>query len=89
MVPSTVMSKNWSDILRANGNKTELFALLSRVVVCLSVGEGNEFMQQMEIESSALLLSHVWPTLPNIHKKRPTINYFCMWQMLCKRGIGR
>ncbi len=38
--PSTKMPKNWSDFLRVDENKTELFAFLSHVVVHLSVGEG-------------------------------------------------
>ena len=40
--PSTVMPKNWSDFLRVNENKTELFTFLSCVAVCLSVGKGKE-----------------------------------------------
>ena len=42
----------------------------------------------MEVECSALLLSHAWPTLPHFHKRSPTLNYFCTWKMLCKRGVG-
>ncbi len=38
--PSTKMPKNWSDFLRVDENKTELFAFLSHVFVHLSVGEG-------------------------------------------------
>ena len=40
--PSTKIPKNWSDLLRVDENKTELFAFLSHVVVRLSVGEGKE-----------------------------------------------
>ena len=40
--PSTVMPKNWSDFLRVNENKTELFAFVSRVAVRFSVEEGKE-----------------------------------------------
>ena len=42
VAPSTVMPKNWSDFLRVNENKAELFAFLSHVAVSLSVGEGKE-----------------------------------------------
>ena len=30
-------------------------------------------MQQMELESSALPLSHAWPALPHVRKRRPTL----------------
>ena len=60
MAPSTVMPKNWSDCLRVNENKTELFGFRSSVVVRLSVGEGKEIYATDEIEESpAVLLSHV------------------------------
>ena len=42
-------------------------------------------MQQMELESSALLLTHVWPALPHVCQRRLTLGYFHMWQMLCRR----
>ena len=41
MIPSTKLPKNWSDFLRVDENKTELFAILSHVVR-LSVREGKE-----------------------------------------------
>ena len=75
------IKKNWSDFLRVNENETQLFTILSRE-------RAKKFMQQMEVKSSALLLNHAWPTLPHVHKKRPTLDYFCTWQMLCKRGVG-
>ena len=84
MAPSTMIPENWSDFLRVNEDKTELFAFLSCVAVRLFVGEGKKCMQQMEVESSTLLLSHVWPTFPHVHKRRPTLDYFCMSQMMCK-----
>lgn len=75
------MPKNWKDFLRVNENKTELFAFLSHEAIHLTVAEGKEmYMQQVEVESSALLL---------VHKRRLTLDYFCMQQMLCKRGVGR
>ena len=86
MAPSPVMPKNWSDFLRVNENKTELFGFQSHVAVRLSVGEGKEPYATDEIEeSSAVLLSHVWPTLPHVHKRRLTVDYVCMWKMLYKR----
>ena len=51
---------------------------------CLSQGARN-CMQQMELESSALLLTHVWPALPHVCQRRLTPGYFHMWQMLCRR----
>ncbi len=36
------MPKSWSDFLRVDENKTELFAFLSHVAICLPVGEGKE-----------------------------------------------
>ena len=35
-------------------------------------------MQQMELEYSALPLSHAWPALPHVRKRRLTLVYFCV-----------
>ena len=56
--PKTMMMilwSDWSDFLRVNENKIELF-----LAVHLSVGEGKEIYA--ETDGSGVLCSHVWPT---------------------------
>ena len=42
VAPSTVMLKNWTDFLRVDENKTELFAFLSRQAAHRPLAEGKE-----------------------------------------------
>ena len=42
MAASTVMPKNWKDLLCVDENKTELFAFLSREGVRLHLADGKE-----------------------------------------------
>ena len=46
-------------------------------------------MQQTEVEFSALLSSHTLPAFLHVRKSRPTLVYFWMRHMLCKRGVRR
>ena len=83
MAASTVMPKNWTDFLRIDENKAELFAFLSPEAIRLpligTVGrsEGTP-TQQTEVELSALLLNHAWPALLHVRKRRRTLANFCM-----------
>ena len=41
------------------------------------------------VESSALLLSHVWPTsTPHVYKRKLSLDYFCMWNVAECKGCG-
>ena len=81
-----MMPKNWSDFLTNTEPKTELFAFLSLVPVCLLYESAKK---RIEVKPSALLLSYAWLTLPHVHKWRPTHDYFYTREVLCKRGIRR
>ena len=87
---STVMPKNWKDFLRVDENKTELFAFLSREVVCLPLAEGKELYAT---DGSGVLCSSAESSLAHLapcsHEEADTLVYFCMLQMLCKRGARR
>ena len=65
VAPSILLPESWKDFLRFNENKTELFDFMSCEAVYLPLPQGKELynMQQMEVEYSAVLLSHTWQAL--------------------------
>ena len=81
VAPSSVMPNNWRDFLRVSENKTELFTFLPCVAVHLSVEGGKEIHAT---DRSRVLCSPVESCLAHldVHKRRPTLDYFCTWQML-------
>ena len=42
MAPSTVMPKNWKDLLRVDQNKTELSGFLSREAIHIPIADGKD-----------------------------------------------
>ena len=59
VAPSTVMLKNWTDFLRVDENKTELFAFLSRQAAHRPLAEARKCMQPLGVASSVHLPTYV------------------------------
>ena len=83
----TVKPNNCKDFLGIDENKTDLFAFLSPKLFvfpwhCRQMARN--CMHQTEVELSALLLSHTALALLHVRKRRLTLVYVCLWQVMCE-----
>ena len=84
---STVMPKNWKTFYvsmrtKLNCVRSSHPKLFAFTRYCWQIGRN--CMQQTEV-----LLTHAWPALLHVRKRRRTLVYLCMRQMLCKRSVRR